>query len=79
MCAICAVYSIAYTSNLQKHGTFLKYCSKRLCSNVICKHNDVDVRRSLSASVTSCLKHIVYASLKLISLLFVKIIFSNFQ
>ena len=25
--AICAVYAIAYTSNLQKHGTFLKYFS----------------------------------------------------
>ena len=27
MWAICAVYTIAYTSNLQKHGAFLKYCS----------------------------------------------------
>ena len=27
MWAFCEVYTIAYTSNLQKHGTFLKYCS----------------------------------------------------
>ena len=27
MGAICAVYAIAYTSDLQKHGAFLKYCS----------------------------------------------------
>ena len=27
MLAICAVYAIAYTSNLSKHGTFLKYCA----------------------------------------------------
>ena len=27
MWAICAVYAIAYTSNLQKHEAFLKYCS----------------------------------------------------
>ena len=27
MCAICAVYAIAYTSNQQKHGAFLEYCS----------------------------------------------------
>ena len=27
MLAICAVYAITYTSNLQKHGAFLKYCS----------------------------------------------------
>ena len=27
MWAICAVYAIAYSSNLQKHGAFLKYCS----------------------------------------------------
>ena len=27
MWAICLVFAIAYTSNLQKHGTFLKYCS----------------------------------------------------
>ena len=27
MWAIYAVYAIGYTSNLQKHGTFLKYCS----------------------------------------------------
>ena len=27
MWALCAVYAIAYTSNLQKHGAFLKYCS----------------------------------------------------
>ena len=25
--AICAVYAIACTSNLQKHGAFLKFCS----------------------------------------------------
>ena len=25
--AICAVYAIAYTSNLKKPGAFLKYCS----------------------------------------------------
>ena len=25
MLAICAVYAITHTSNLQKHGTFLKY------------------------------------------------------
>ena len=25
--AICTLYAIAYTSNLQKHGAFLKYCS----------------------------------------------------
>ena len=27
MWAIYAVYAIAYTSNLQKHGAFLKYCT----------------------------------------------------
>ena len=27
MWAICAVYAFAYTSNLQKQGAFLKYCS----------------------------------------------------
>ena len=27
MWAICTVYAIAYTSNLQKHGAFLKYYS----------------------------------------------------
>ena len=27
MWAFCAVYAIAYTSNLQKHGTFVKYWS----------------------------------------------------
>ena len=27
MWAICAVFAIAYISNLQKHGAFLKYCS----------------------------------------------------
>ena len=27
MWAICTVYAIAYTSNLQKHGIILKYCS----------------------------------------------------
>ena len=27
MWAICAVYAIAYTSNLQKQEAFLKYCS----------------------------------------------------
>ena len=32
---ICAVYAIAYTSNLPKHGAFLKYYSKRLCISVI--------------------------------------------
>ena len=25
--AICSVYAIGYTSNLQKHGAVLKYCS----------------------------------------------------
>ena len=27
MWAFCAGYAIAYTSDLQKHGAFLKYCS----------------------------------------------------
>ena len=27
MWVICAVYAITCTSNLQKHGAFLKYCS----------------------------------------------------
>ena len=35
MWAICAVCAIAYKSNLQKHGAFLKYCAKRLCISVI--------------------------------------------
>ena len=36
MLAICAFYAIAYTSNIQEHGAFLKYCFKRLCFSVIC-------------------------------------------
>ena len=48
MWAICAVYAIAYTSYLQKDGAILKYCAKRLCFSVICGHNCVDVRTSLT-------------------------------
>ena len=63
MWAICAVYAIAYPSNLQKHEAFLKYCSLRLCISVICKHNGVDVRTSLTTLSDVMFKCIIYTSL----------------
>ena len=59
----CEVYAIAYTSNLQKHRIYMKFYSYRLCSNVICQYNGVDVRTLLTTLVTLCLKCIVYTSL----------------
>ena len=56
MWPICAVYAIAYTLNLQKHGAFLKYCSKRLYISVIRSHNGVDVRTSLTTLSEAMLK-----------------------
>ena len=62
--AICEVYAVAYTSNLQKHRIYIKFYSYRLCSNVICQYNGVDIRTLLTTLVTLCLKRIVYTSLK---------------